>query len=119
MTERRMSSRDRRRAARVPLVAAVAQRCASETHLAQAANIGTRGMTLRYAGDNSRCLPRTAVTLAFQLPGGDEVIRVRGEVVFDRPELDGGPYRCLGVRFQSVRASHATEIARFVESGAI
>jgi hypothetical protein len=114
MIERRTSSRDRRAAARVPLVAAVEQRSGGATQLAQAANIGRLGMTLRYAPIAGRppCPPRAKVTLAFQLPGGDEVIRVRGEVVFDRPE---GSYRCAGVRFAAVRARHACEIARFVE----
>jgi hypothetical protein len=112
--DRRQASRDRRRAQRAPLTAAVAaKRVRGPARLAQAANIGELGMTLRYAPDGTQYLPRTPIALAFQIPGEDEVIRVRGEVVFDRAD---GCYRSAGVRFGHVAARDARAIARFVGS---
>jgi hypothetical protein len=82
--DRRQASRDRRRAQRAPLTAAVAaKRVRGPARLAQAANIG------------------------------ELVIRVRGEVVFDRAD---GCYRSAGVRFGHVAARDARAIARFVGS---
>ena len=79
-------------------------------HLAQAANIGPLGMTLRHVGDAAWAV-RTPVALTFALPGGP-LIQVRAEVVFDRPESGG---RTVGVRFAGMAPDHAREIARFVE----
>lgn len=123
--DRRQASRDRRQEPRAPLTAAVAAKrvtgappqdrgaggTVSGAKLAQAANIGERGMTLRYAPDGSQYLPRTQIALAFQIPGDAEVIRVRGEVVFDRQD---GCYRTAGVRFGRLLPRDARVIARFV-----
>jgi hypothetical protein len=116
-TERRQASRDRRQARRAQLTAAVAaKRVRGPARLAQAANIGASGMTLRYAADGSVYLPRTTIALAFQIPGQEQVIRVRGEVVFDRAD---GPYRTAGVRLGRLGARDAAAIARFVDSPAL
>ncbi len=114
MPDRRQVARDRRRALRAPLTAAVVRRVGDTVHLAQSANIGRLGMTLR-APYGTPIAPRTAVTLSFALPGDPEVIHVRGEVVFDRPDGDG---RLVGVRFASLDPEEAGRIERFVSTSA-
>ncbi len=108
--DRRLAARERRRAARAPLTAAVARRIGAATHLAQASNIGTDGMTLRFPGDSAP-VPRAPVALVFELPDGNELIQVRAEVVFDRIE---GAYRTAGMRFHGLDPGDARRIERFV-----
>ncbi len=111
--DRRVTPRERRQSSRAPFTAAVAQRVGGALHLAQASNIGRLGMTLRYVGDGSAYLPRTPVALTFQVPGDDELIEARAEVVFDRSE---GAYRTAGVRFASLPARAERVIARYVDT---
>jgi hypothetical protein len=109
MIERRQAARERRKAPRAPLTAAVLERGCGGTQLAQACNIGTLGMTLRHLGGPR--LPSTPVALVFQLPDGDPLIGVRAEVVSDRAD---GPCWTTGVRFVSLSTDDANRIERFV-----
>jgi PilZ domain len=110
MFDRRSSPRDRRRAARAPLVAAVRQRIGSEVQLALAQDVGPTGMRLRRVRGRAY-LPSTPVSMAFELPDGGGVVRVRGEVVFERAD---GSYQMTGVRFQDLAPFDYARILRYI-----
>src|SRR4051812_1323470 len=89
---------DRRRARRAPFVASVLKQVGDVTSLALAQDLGESGIQLRrVAGPVYQ--PTTPISLAFELPDGGELIRVRGEVVFERAE---GSWHTVGVRFEAI-----------------
>src|SRR5690349_124615 len=103
---------DRRRARRAPFVASVLKKVGGETTLALAQDLGESGIQLRrVAGDLH--LPRTPVTLAFELPDGGELIRVRGAIVFERAE---GSWHTVGVRFEAISHGDRQRIARYLDA---
>jgi hypothetical protein len=53
--------------------------------------------------------PPTTVSLAFELPDGGELVRVRGAVVFERA---AGAYQTSGVRFDAVSPLDRARILR-------
>jgi hypothetical protein len=69
MQERRRAPVERRRGRRVPFVAAVAQKVGANVELALAQNLGPTGIELKRAA-GSAYLPRTPVSLSFELPDG-------------------------------------------------
>ena len=110
MTDRRRSAPERRRAARAPLVAAVKEHVGEEVRLALSQDVGPSGMKLkRVVG--SAWLPRTRVSVMFELPDGGEVVRALGAVVFERAE---GNYCCTGIRFEDLSPLDYARIQRYV-----
>ncbi len=109
MTERRRTPSERRAGRRAPFVAAVRQEMGAEVMLAQARNLGETGMELR-------CVPPAfgsgALSLAFELPDGGELVEVSGAVVFERCE---GRYFATGVKFENISHQDRQRIARFVD----
>jgi hypothetical protein len=95
MTDRRRVASERRSVRRAPFVASVRQRVGTETQLALAQNLGERGMELRRRPGRAY-RPRTPIQLAFELPDGGDLVRVRAIVTFDRFD---GCWQATGVRF--------------------
>jgi len=52
------------------------------------------------------------VSLAFELPDGGELVKVRGEVVFAR---QAGPYQTSGVRFETLSPIDHERILRAID----
>jgi hypothetical protein len=113
MLERRRSAEERRQNRRAAFVAAVRQCMGEETELALAQDLCETGIQLRRAG--AACEPNTAVSLAFELPDGGDLLSVDGEVVFERAH---GGYQATGVRFLTLSAESRARIARFLGGGA-
>ena len=110
MIERRRLREERRQAARAPLVASVAQKVGGELQLALAQDVGPTGIKLKRVAGRTY-LPRTPVAMAFELPDGGELVRVRGAVVFERAE---GAYQSTGVRFEDLSPLDHARIVRFI-----
>lgn len=111
--ERRRADRDRRESWRVPVVCAVRNTIAGRLYLGQAEDIGPGGITLRRPRDLP-VLPRTAITLTFDLPGTRATIDVDGLVVTDRRS---GFFRRTGVRFVSPSAEQVALLGEFRRRG--
>jgi hypothetical protein len=103
---------DRRRTRRVPFVASVLKKVGAETTLALAQDLGDGGIQLRSVA-GPVYLPRTPVSLSFELPDGGELIRVRGAVVFERAE---GSWQTVGVRFEAISLADRQRIARYLDA---
>ena len=114
MFDRRSSPRDRRRAARAPLVTAVRQRIGGDLQLALAQDVGATGMCLKRVPGRAY-LPSTPVSMAFELPDGGDLVRVRGAVVFERAE---GSYQMTGVRFEDLSPLDHARILRYIRRAA-
>jgi hypothetical protein len=112
LAERRMSPGERRRGRRAPFVASVKQSVGRDTQLALAQDLGELGMQLRRL-PGPAYLPRTPLTLTFELPDGGELIQVRGQVAFERAE---GNWQTTGVRFEAISLADRARIARFLDS---
>lgn len=99
--DRRQSSSDRRRAARIPFIAAVKQRTTGTPGRAQlglSLNIGLGGIAVRWApGESLR--PRSLIDLSFELPDGGELVTLTGIVMFSRQY---GSFQHSGIRFESI-----------------
>jgi hypothetical protein len=95
MHDRRRAPVERRGGQRAPFVAAVRQKIGADVQLALAQNLGPTGIELKRPPGRA-FLPRTPVTLAFELPDGGELVRVQGDVVFERAS---GGYQTTGIRF--------------------
>ena len=108
MQERRRAAEERRRGRRAPFVAAVKQKVAGEVQLALAQNLGPTGIELKRPAGRSY-MPRTPVTLAFELPDGGDVVRVQGAIVFERA---AGGYQTTGVRFLAMTPLDHARIIR-------
>lgn len=93
------------------------QRVGAEIHLALAQNLGETGMELRRIADGGGLLTiasgRAPMTLAFELPDGGELVRVRGAVVFERA---CGRFQSMGVRFEAISREDRARIARFLDA---
>jgi hypothetical protein len=112
MTERRCAVSERRSVSRMSFVASVRQCVGDETQLALAQNLGERGMELRRRPGHAY-LPRTPMLLAFELPDGGELVRVRASVTYERFD---GSWQQTGVRFESISLSDRQRIARWLAS---
>ena len=95
-------------------MAAVRQRIGSDVQLALAQDVGPTGMKLKRVPGRAY-LPSTPVSMAFELPDGGGVVRVRGEVVFERAE---GAYQLTGVRFQDLAPFDYARILRYIRGSA-
>lgn len=124
MQERRRSAIERRRSRRAPFIAAVKHKVGSDVQLALAQNLGPTGIELKRPAGHAY-LPRTPVTLAFELPDGGDVVRIQGAIVFERGEPaagDGrtgtdqrpanGGYQTTGVRFLALSPLDHARIIR-------
>ena len=107
--ERRRASRDRRETLRIPATFAVKNSTDGQIQLCQAEDIGLGGMTIKRPRDVSYS-PRTAVALAFALPGTDEEIAAQAVITSDAGD---GSFRRTGVRFIALRPEHQRLIAGF------
>lgn len=108
MTDRRRAARDRRCVNRGPLVAAVRQRVGGEVQLALAQNVCPTGMLLRRVPGRSY-LPSTPLWMAFELPDGAGLVRVRAQVVWNR--ADG---TLQGIQFQDLSPFDHARIVRYL-----
>jgi hypothetical protein len=95
--ERRRSERDRRESWRVPVVCAVRNSVGGGLYLGQAEDIGPGGITLRRPR-GLPVVPRTPITLTFDIPGTRTTLDLDGLVVTDRRS---GSFRRTGIRFVS------------------
>lgn len=109
MTDRRLSSSDRRASARTPAVFAVKKSLAGRVQLCQAEDITPGGITIRRPRGLSM-RPATEVSLAFALPGSQEEIAAKGVVMNDGVV---GSFRRTGVRFLALVPAHAQLIAAY------
>lgn len=110
LLDRRRADRDRRLDRRVPAVFAVMNTAGPGVYLGQAEDIAPSGMALRWPKDAAIPSP---VTLTFQLPGSRDPIWASAQVVNER---HAGRYRRTGVRFTSLAAEDAAQIARYCAS---
>jgi hypothetical protein len=76
--------------------------------LALAQNLGATGIELKRPAGRAY-MPRTPVTLAFELPDGGDVVRVQGAIVFERA---AGGYQTTGVRFLAMTPLDHARIIR-------
>lgn len=109
MQDRRRTGAERRRGRRAPFVAAVKHKVGGDVQLALAQNLGPTGIELKRPAGRAY-MPRTPVTLAFELPDGGEVVRVQGAIVFERAASGG--YQTTGVRFLSMTPLDHARIIR-------
>jgi len=112
-SERRRIDEERRENGRVPTTFAVSEAAGTHVHLCQAEDIAIGGITIKHAKGLSH-EPRTEVALRFALPGSDEEIVARGEIVSDSR---AGRFRRTGVRFIAVRPEHQQLIAAYCRRG--
>jgi hypothetical protein len=112
MNERRRTPAERRKSRRVSFVASVLKRVGRELSLALAQDLGESGMQLKRVSGQSYS-PQTAMHLQFELPDGGALIRVRGEVVFERAE---GSWQTTGIRFENLSIGDRARIERFLDS---
>ncbi len=101
--------RDRRREQRTSIDLLVNKYIAEEPHLCRAINLSRRGMLLHKVFEPD--LPMGEVTIEFQLPGDDHVIRAAGIVLAEHQWA-----RAHGVRFTSLAPEDALLIDAFVAS---
>jgi PilZ domain len=109
MQDRRKRGAERRRGRRAPFVAAVKHKVGGEVQLALAQNLGPTGIELKRPAGRAY-MPRTPVTLAFELPDGGDVVRVQGAIVFERAAGPG--YQTTGVRFLAMTPLDHARIIR-------
>jgi hypothetical protein len=107
--ERRQSERDRRENWRIPVVCAVRNTVEGRLYLGQAEDIGPGGITLRRPRDVP-VVPRTPITMTFDLPGTRATIDVDGMVVTDRRS---GSFRRTGIRFVGPSAEQVALLGEF------
>ncbi|HEY2744098.1 MAG TPA: PilZ domain-containing protein [Polyangia bacterium] len=100
---------ERRRGRRAPFVAAVKHKVGGDVQLALAQNLGPTGIELKRPAGRAY-MPRTPVTLAFELPDGGDVVRVQGAIVFERAASNG--YQTTGVRFLAMTPLDHARIIR-------
>ena len=100
---------DRRDTGRIPATFGVSEADGSGVHLCQAEDIAIGGITIKHARGLSH-EPRTEVALRFALPGSNQEIEARGEIVSD---ASAGRFRRTGVRFIAVRPEHQQLIAAY------
>jgi hypothetical protein len=108
MQDRRRASVERRWGRRAPFVASVRQHDGEAVELALAQNLGPTGIELKRPAGRSY-LPRTTVSLAFELPDGGDLVCIEGAVVFERA---AGGYQTTGVRFLQMSPLDHARIVR-------
>lgn len=129
LLERRRSRAERRNDQRLPLVVAVRQQVVpsptsdapalprqSLLMLAQSSDLGLGGMRLwRRCSQDDPVLPtHTPLQLAFELPGEDDIVELRGEVVFDETPAQRQDFRATGVRFFDLSDADRARLERFL-----
>src|SRR5437868_1824922 len=110
--DRRKVDRDRRRSPRIPATFAVRESAGGRVQLCQAEEIGPGGLTMKRPRDAAH-LPRTELTLRFELPGTGEEIDASGVVTHDS---GAGSFRRTGVGFIALRSEHQQAITAFVRA---
>jgi c-di-GMP-binding flagellar brake protein YcgR len=100
---------ERRTTRRTSATFGVSEADGQRIHLCQAEDIALGGITIKHAAGLSHA-PRTEVALRFALPGSNEEIEARGEIVSD---AKAGRFRRTGVRFIAVRPEHQQLIAAY------
>jgi hypothetical protein len=113
--ERRKAAQDRRTSPRIPATFAVRQSSGGRIQLGQAEEIGPGGLTMRRPRGGAH-LPRTEVTLRFQLPGTRDEIDASGVVTHDS---GAGSFRRTGLAFIALRSEHEQAIAAFCRRAAL
>lgn len=108
-TSRHQPVSERRRRPRARIAIAVRQVVGDEEFLCQAANINTQGMFLAKVHEalhptESKCW------LEFSLPGSDQLIRIKGELVWQEQHAH---YHLMAVRFALIAPSHQRLIERY------
>ncbi len=78
-----------------------------EPHLCRAVNLSRGGMLLKKIFEPD--LSQHAVTLEFQLPGSEEIIRAEGMALMESPQA-----RSVGVRFTQMSAESIRMLERFL-----
>ena len=111
MHDRRRTPVERRTGRRAPFVAAVRHDVAGQTELALAQNLGPTGIELKRPAGRAY-LPRTPVSLAFELPDGGDLVQVQGAIVFERAASDG--FQTSGVRFLALSPLDHARIQRLL-----
>lgn len=96
--ERRQTNSERRRAARIPFIAAVKQKVGNDVRLGLALNLGLGGIALRLA-PGEQLKARTSIQLAFDLPDGGELVSITGVVMFS---AQCGAYQTSGIKFENI-----------------
>lgn len=96
--DRRQTSSERRRAARIPFIAAVKHHIGEELRLGLALNLGLGGIALRSAPGQS-LKARTHIELQFDLPDGGELVHVTGIVMFSKLY---GAFQTSGIKFENI-----------------
>ena len=109
LIDRRRREEERRNTGRIATTFAVSERDGTAVHLCQAEDIAIGGITIKHAKGLTH-EPRTEVSLRFSLPGSNEEIEARGEIVSD---ARAGRFRRTGVRFIAVRPEHQKLIAAY------
>jgi hypothetical protein len=110
MHERRRAPSDRRRRRRAPFVASVREQVGPKVMLGLAQNLGEDGIGVRRPLGRTFS-PDTRITLAFELPDGGKMLRLRGELVWERAE---GGYNVDGLRFADLSPVDRERIVRFL-----
>lgn len=98
---------DARRHARTPLDIVLNKYIRGQPHLCRAVNLSRGGMLLRKVFEPD--VAHDAVTLEFQLPGSDEVLRAEGVAL-----MDGKEARAVGVRFTQMSAAAASALELYL-----
>jgi hypothetical protein len=116
--ERRRSRSERRAWQRLPVRVAVRQQVKGNQAvlLAQSSDLGLGGMRLwrRSSEKEPELSAHTEVELAFELPGSSDLLTVRGEVIFDEAQGEGGVLRATGVRFCGLSEPEQTRLREFL-----
>lgn len=112
MIDRRQASSQRRQGERTPFVASVRQAAAGSVRLALAQDLGASGIKLRRA-EGPPLPPATPVYLTFELPDGQGLLELDGEVVYER--LDGNR-QFQGIRFSPPPGASHARLTRYVAS---
>lgn len=116
--ERRRSRSERRAWQRLPVRVAVRQQVKGNQAvlLAQSSDLGLGGMRLwrRSSEKEPELVAHTEVELAFELPGSSDLLTVRGEVIFDEAQGEGGVLRATGVRFCELSEHEQARLREFL-----
>ncbi len=98
---------DRRREQRTSIDLLINKYIGGDPHLCRAVNVSRRGMLLHKVFEPD--LPMGEVTVEFQLPGEERVIRARGVVLAEHQWA-----RAHGVRFTCIAPEDAALIDAFI-----
>ena len=103
----RLATLDKRRSARTPIVVRVDYSTVDSFFSEFTRNINEGGLFIE---TDEPCPVDTVVSLQFQVPGGDEPVRVRGRVVW----LDEGGAPGMGIEFEDLDGAARARINQLV-----